>query len=72
METRIALFWIVFVLTRPFGATFGDLLTKPIVKGGLDFGTIESSVILASLLAMLVVYTSFRDSQKAFQQKNQA
>jgi uncharacterized membrane-anchored protein len=42
------------------------------VKGGLDFGTIESSVILASLLAMLVVYTSFRDSQKAFQQKNQA
>jgi uncharacterized membrane-anchored protein len=69
---RVALFWIAFVLTRPFGATFGDLLTKPIVKGGLDFGTIGSSIIVASLLAMLVVYTSLRDSQKAFQQKNQA
>ncbi|WP_236692978.1 hypothetical protein [Aneurinibacillus tyrosinisolvens] len=22
------LYWIAFVLTRPFGATFGDLLTK--------------------------------------------
>lgn len=31
---RVALSWIAFVLTRPFGATFGDLLTKPLVKGG--------------------------------------
>jgi uncharacterized membrane-anchored protein len=33
--SKIVLFWIAFVLTRPFGATFGDLLTKPIEKGGL-------------------------------------
>jgi len=31
----ILLFWIAFVLTRPFGATFGDLLTKTTEKGGL-------------------------------------
>lgn len=61
---RIALFWIAFVLTRPFGATFGDLLTKPIVKGGLGFGTIGSSAILAVLLIMIVIYSSFRDNQK--------
>lgn len=50
------LFWIAFVLTRPFGATLGDVLTKPYEKGGLDFGTIGSSaVLLAVLLALVVV-----------------
>ena len=58
---RVALFWIAFVLTRPFGATFGDLLTKPIQKGGLNFGTVGSSIILASVLVTLVVYTTLKD-----------
>ena len=52
---RIALFWLAFVLTRPFGATFGDLLTKPLVGGGLGFGTAGASAILALLLLVLVV-----------------
>lgn len=51
---RVALFWIAFVLTRPFGATFGDLLTKPLEKGGLDFGTLGASLILFAILAGLV------------------
>ncbi|MES3039574.1 MAG: hypothetical protein V4730_00280 [Pseudomonadota bacterium] len=58
--TRISpifLFWAAFVLTRPFGATFGDLLTKPSAKGGLDLGTIGSSAVLASILVGLVIYT---------------
>jgi len=55
---RVGLFWIAFVLTRPFGATFGDLLTKPIANGGLDFGTIGSSLVLASLLVTFIVFTS--------------
>ena len=54
---RTALFWIAFVLTRPFGATFGDLLTKSVRQGGLGFGTVGSSAILAGLLAALVIYT---------------
>ena len=58
---RVMLFWLAFVLTRPFGATFGDLLTKPLEKGGLGFGTIGSSVILASLLVAFVRYTSTRE-----------
>jgi len=61
--TRISsvfLFWIAFVLTRPFGATFGDLLTKPIAKHGLGFGTQSSSLILLGLLVALVVYTTLR------------
>ena len=55
---RVMLFWIAFVLTRPFGATFGDLLTKPIAQGGLNFGTAGSSLILACLLAAFVMYSS--------------
>ena len=59
--TRISktlLFWVAFVLTRPFGAMMGDVLTKSKEKGGLDFGTIGSSVILASVLVVLILYTS--------------
>jgi uncharacterized membrane-anchored protein len=55
---RVMLFWIAFVLTRPFGATFGDLLTKPIEKGGLNVGTIGASLILGTLLVGFVLYTS--------------
>ena len=62
---RVALFWIAFVLTRPFGATFGDLLTKPVARGGLDFGTIGSSIILATILSTLVIYTSIKDKKLA-------
>jgi uncharacterized membrane-anchored protein len=56
--SNVLLFWIAFVLTRPFGATFGDLLTKNHEKGGLDFGTKGSSMILFSLLLLLILYTS--------------
>jgi uncharacterized membrane-anchored protein len=58
---HVLLFWIAFVLTRPFGATFGDLLTKMPDKGGLGFGTIGSSLVLAVILVGLVIYTSRRD-----------
>jgi uncharacterized membrane-anchored protein len=56
--STVLLFWIAFVLTRPFGATFGDVLTKPVEKGGLDFGTIGSSLILVSILVILIIYTT--------------
>lgn len=55
--SKVVLFWIAFVLTRPFGATFGDVLTKPLEKGGLDFGTLGSSLILFSILACLVIFS---------------
>ena len=48
--SKIVLFWIAFVLTRPFGATFGDLLTKPIEKGGLNLGTIGASIFFTIIL----------------------
>jgi uncharacterized membrane-anchored protein len=57
--SRVVLFWIAFVLTRPFGATFGDLLTKPTEHGGLNYGTTGSSLILFIILVALVVYETF-------------
>ncbi|MBG8556032.1 hypothetical protein I5L79_20985 [Hymenobacter sp. BT594] len=65
--SRVLLFWIAFVLTRPFGATFGDLLTKPAAKQGLGFGTSGSSLILLGVLAALVVYDSWRQRSAAWQ-----
>jgi len=62
---RIVLFWIAFVLTRPFGATFGDLLTKPLARGGLNFGTIGSSAILAVLLVVFIAYATLQEKRVA-------
>jgi uncharacterized membrane-anchored protein len=56
--SRVALFWIAFVLTRPFGAQMGDILTKSHEKGGLDLGTIGSSFVLAMILGIFILYTS--------------
>jgi uncharacterized membrane-anchored protein len=55
--TRISgtlLFWLAFVLTRPFGATFGDWLTKPLEKGGLNLGTIGASLVFTLILILAV------------------
>jgi uncharacterized membrane-anchored protein len=51
---HIVLFWIAFIFTRPFGATFGDFLTKPISKGGLDLGTLNSTIVSIILITILI------------------
>ncbi|MDD9908705.1 MAG: hypothetical protein OXR62_03345 [Ahrensia sp.] len=57
----ILLFWIAFIFTRPFGATFGDLLTKPLDKGGLNIPREYASLItLALLVAILWLSTRKR------------
>jgi uncharacterized membrane-anchored protein len=60
--SKIWLFWLAFVLTRPFGATFGDLMTKTHESGGLDLGTGGSSAVLLALLVGLLFYTSIKKS----------
>lgn len=58
---NVLLFWIAFVLTRPLGATAGDLLTKPVAKGGLDLGTAGSSAVLLAVLVGLMAYAQVRE-----------
>lgn len=50
----VVLFWLAFVLTRPFGATFGDWMTKPVHQGGLDLGTVGASLVFAVVLVLAV------------------
>lgn len=61
--SRVFLFWLAFVLTRPFGATFGDLLTKSHAKGGLDLGTMGSSLVLVAILIALMIYNTLNASK---------
>lgn len=51
----VLLFWIAFIFTRPFGATFGDLLTKPLASGGLNLGTLPATLVTACLLGALII-----------------
>jgi uncharacterized membrane-anchored protein len=61
--SKVLLFWIAFILTRPFGATFGDLLTKSHDKGGLDLGTAGSSLVLASILGILILHAMVKENR---------
>ena len=55
--SRTALFWAAFVLTRPLGAVLGDLLDKPIEKGGFAFSRpLASAILLAGMVVCLVVF----------------
>jgi uncharacterized membrane-anchored protein len=54
---EILLFWIAFIFTRPFGATFGDFLTKPLSSGGLNFGRGIAAFITAALLSLIIFYS---------------
>lgn len=58
--SRTILFWLAFVLTRPLGATLGDTLTKTHAKGGLDLGTLPSSLVLAVTMIVLVFFAARR------------
>lgn len=58
--SRTLLFWAAFILTRPLGATLGDILTKPLNHGGLNLDRIESSLALAVFMAAVIALTSLR------------
>jgi uncharacterized membrane-anchored protein len=44
------LFWAAFILTRPLGATLGDLLDKPLDNGGLAISRYYATAILAAII----------------------
>ncbi len=49
------LFWSAFILTRPLGATLGDILTKPIAHGGLNLGRGASSLVIAVFMVICIL-----------------
>ncbi|HEY0124413.1 MAG TPA: hypothetical protein VGC14_22150 [Rhizobium sp.] len=55
-SNAILAFWLAYILTRPLGASFGDLLSQPREYGGLGFGTIVTSMLFLSAIICLVIY----------------
>src|ERR1700744_5573625 len=54
--SRVTLFWVAFILTRPLGATVGDFIDKPVSDGGLAWSRpLASAVIAAIIVALLIV-----------------
>ena len=51
-------FWIAYILTRPLGASLGDLLSQDRDAGGLGVGATTTSVIFGVIIVALVVYLS--------------
>jgi len=52
----ILAFWMAYILTRPLGASIGDLLSQPADAGGLGLGTVGTSVIFLAAILVLVIY----------------
>ena len=56
-------FWLAYILTRPLGASFGDLLSQPGEFGGMGLGTIITSAVFLAAIAMIVAYMTMKDRQ---------
>lgn len=56
----VLVFWIAYVLTRPFGASIGDLLSQPTTSGGLGFGAAPVSGVFALGIVSLVLFLTLR------------
>jgi uncharacterized membrane-anchored protein len=54
--SRTLLFWAAFILTRPLGATLGDLLDKPVASGGLNLSRYSASAVLAAVIVACIVF----------------
>ncbi len=54
--SRTLLFWAAFILTRPLGATVGDLLDKPVANGGLALGRFSASAVLTVLIVAGILF----------------
>lgn len=59
----VAAFWIAYVLTRPLGASAGDLLTAAPDKGGMGLDRLVVSAVLLLIVVILVVYLT-REERK--------
>lgn len=61
----ILAFWIAYILTRPLGASLGDLLSQPLGNGGLGLGTVVTSSTFLATIVGLVIYLTIVERKKA-------
>eukprot|EP01037_Dinobryon_pediforme_P002039 gene2039-2077_t len=53
-------FWLAYILTRPLGASLGDLLSQAQTYGGLGLGTVMTSIGFLVVIIALVTLLSFQ------------
>ncbi len=54
--SRTLLFWAAFILTRPLGATLGDLMDKPVDHGGFALSRFTASAVLLAFIVACLVF----------------
>jgi uncharacterized membrane-anchored protein len=57
-------FWLAYILTRPLGASMGDLLAKPVIAGGWGWGTVTTSLIFLAVILIFVLYLTISKSDR--------
>lgn len=62
----IIAFWIAYILTRPLGASCGDLLSQPTANGGLGMGTVGTSALFLLTILALVAYLTVAHRKGTF------
>ncbi|MDH6238525.1 hypothetical protein [Cryobacterium sp. CG_9.6] len=60
----VVCFWIAYVLTRPLGASLGDLTSQPVADGGLGWGTAATSAVFLIVIVGLVVHLTMTLSRQ--------
>lgn len=54
-------FWAAYILTRPLGASTGDLLTQSPKDGGFGFGRVPTTLVILVIAAVLVAYLTAQE-----------
>src|SRR6201998_620731 len=54
--SRVTLFWVAFILTRPLGAPVGDFLDKPVSHGGFALSRPPASAGIAAVIVWLTIF----------------
>ena len=62
---EVLAFWLAYILTRPLGASMGDLLTQAPADGGLGLGTVPVSAVFLLIIVVLVVYLARQERKLA-------
>ncbi len=70
--SRVTLFWLAFILTRPLGATVGDFLDKPVDHGGLALSRPIASAVLAAFIVICLLVLPQRAGRHPVQNETTA
>jgi len=58
-------FWLAYILTRPLGASLGDLLSQSRPNGGMGLGTVGTSLVFLAVIVTLVTFLSVGPNAQA-------